>query len=102
MPPPTLPLARALDDPGEVQQLYLRVVVVDDAGDARQRRELVRRHLAVRPREFREQRGLPHGREPDERDAPVAVLGHLEAVLVRAARLGRREELRAELGELGL
>ena len=42
----TLPRRCAGDDPGEIEELDLGLVVVDDAGDARERRELVRCDLA--------------------------------------------------------
>mmetsp|Transcript_9571 Transcript_9571/g.23022 ORF Transcript_9571/g.23022 Transcript_9571/m.23022 type:complete len:257 (-) Transcript_9571:385-1155(-) len=45
LPPAALPVLGALDDPRQVQQLDLRASVSDDARDARQRRELVARHL---------------------------------------------------------
>mmetsp|Transcript_25041 Transcript_25041/g.63042 ORF Transcript_25041/g.63042 Transcript_25041/m.63042 type:complete len:213 (+) Transcript_25041:615-1253(+) len=45
LPPAALARRRALDDSRQIQQLDLGVVVVDDARDARERRELVRRRL---------------------------------------------------------
>ena len=48
LPPSPLALAGSLYDPGQVQQLYARVLVVNHAGDARERGELVRRRLRLR------------------------------------------------------
>ena len=45
LPAAALAVLGALDDPGQVQQLDLRAAVPDDAGDARERGELVGRHL---------------------------------------------------------
>ena len=73
LPAASLAVLRALDDAG-IQQLNLRAAVPDHAGDARQRRELVRRHLGEGARQLVEQRGLPHGRKPmPTRQSPVLV-----------------------------
>mmetsp|Transcript_8795 Transcript_8795/g.21739 ORF Transcript_8795/g.21739 Transcript_8795/m.21739 type:complete len:274 (-) Transcript_8795:304-1125(-) len=60
LPASPLALRRPLDDTRQVQQLDLRVVVVNHARDAGQGGELVRSRLRVRPRELREQRRLSH------------------------------------------
>ena len=95
-------LGGALDDPGKVEQLDLRVVVMDHAGDARERGELVRGGFGVRAGSQSQQRGLPHRGKSDQRDPAVSVLRHLEPVALAAAALGGSEQLRAELGEFRL
>ena len=60
---PPLALRGPLDDPWQIQQLDLGLVVVDDAGDAGQGGELVRRYLRLRPGEQAEQGRLAHGWE---------------------------------------
>jgi hypothetical protein len=51
LPPATLALRGPLDDSGQIEQLDLGALVVDYAGDTGERREFVRRRLALRPRE---------------------------------------------------
>ena len=95
----------ALDDAGQVEQLDARAAVVHGARDARQRRELVRGHGALRlaAGQHVEQSALADRGEADEADARVAVPRHVEAV-ARAARraLGAQHHLRLEARELGL
>ena len=66
LPSPSLSLGGALDDSRQIQELNLRVVVMDDARNTSQRCELVRCRLGVRARELRQQRGLSHGGEPNQ------------------------------------
>ena len=70
---------RALDDPGEVEDLYPRALVVQDARDDVERGELVRRYLRLRVRQPVEQGGLADAGQADEDDRPVAGLLHVES-----------------------
>eukprot|EP00160_Parvularia_atlantis_P021656 Unigene9472_Nuclearia_a/m.28918 Unigene9472_Nuclearia_a/g.28918 ORF Unigene9472_Nuclearia_a/g.28918 Unigene9472_Nuclearia_a/m.28918 type:complete len:389 (-) Unigene9472_Nuclearia_a:1-1167(-) len=94
-----LALRGALDNAGQVEQLDLGAVVLDLARDARQRRKLVARRDALRARDLGQQRRLAHGREADERHARVAALHHVEALALLPGRLGRLEQLLAQLGD---
>lgn len=69
----------ALEDARQVEDLYLRAVDRYDAGNGRQRCELVRGDLRTRARERVEERRLADGREPEEADARVAAAAHFEA-----------------------
>eukprot|EP00966_Prymnesium_polylepis_P156202 3608793-Prymnesium_polylepis.1 len=96
-----LALGRALDDPRQVEQLDPRVLVVDDPRYARERRELIRGALRLGAGEGREDGRLADGREADQRHARVAHPLHLEALARPGRALGRLEQLRAQLRELG-
>mmetsp|Transcript_6266 Transcript_6266/g.17970 ORF Transcript_6266/g.17970 Transcript_6266/m.17970 type:complete len:274 (-) Transcript_6266:154-975(-) len=101
----TLAILGALDNPGKIQELDLCALVVEDARHACQRRELVRRDLALLPGHLVEQRRLANGGEADEPDSGVARLGHFEAASSAAAAtaLGAlRHDGGPQLGELRL
>jgi len=76
--PASLTLRSPLDDPRQVEQLDLGALVVDDAGDARERGELVPGGLGLGAREKREEGRLAHGREAYQGHPPVAVALHRE------------------------
>ena len=99
---PALAVGRALDDARQIQQLDLRVVVEDVAGDARQRREFVARGLALRARQRGQQARLADGGEADEGHAAVARLLDVEAVAAAAGRRLLLQQGAAQLAELRL
>eukprot|EP01139_Manchomonas_bermudensis_P010142 Amastigsp_a340011_380.p2 type:complete len:325 gc:universal Amastigsp_a340011_380:300-1274(+) len=100
--PTAFALRRALNDPGQIEELNLRPCVVNHAGDACQRRELVRGNLRLGGGHFREQSRLAHRGEADHRHARVPNTAHVKALALPCSRLGPFDELRAILGELGL
>ncbi|GIX66228.1 SET domain containing protein [Babesia caballi] len=74
----TLAVLRTLDNPRQVEQLDFRPLVLKHARHARQRGELVRRHLGVRAGQLVQQRGLAHRGEADQSDACVSGFRHVE------------------------
>lgn len=102
LPAAALALARTLNDARQIQQLNVCTAVLYDTGDARQSGELVGRDGRLGLGELRQDRGLAHGGEADERDARVAVLLHLEAVAAALALAGGLQQHRAVAGELRL
>mmetsp|Transcript_8907 Transcript_8907/g.21477 ORF Transcript_8907/g.21477 Transcript_8907/m.21477 type:complete len:326 (+) Transcript_8907:385-1362(+) len=101
LPTAAFALGGALDDSRKVEQLDLGVVVVDDPGDASERRELVGRGLGLCPGELGQQRRLADGREANEGHAPVAKLLHVKP-FAAARALGGGLELSPQLCELRL
>mmetsp|Transcript_43004 Transcript_43004/g.91446 ORF Transcript_43004/g.91446 Transcript_43004/m.91446 type:complete len:363 (+) Transcript_43004:336-1424(+) len=103
---PTLSLSSALDDPRKIQHLNSGALVLHRPRYASQRRELVRRRLAPRPRERRQQRALPHGRKSHQSHPGVSRLGHVEPTsgVLGTCGLPPRsvEELGSQFSELGL
>lgn len=59
----TFALRGALDNAGKIQQLDLGLIVMDDAGDAGERGELIGRNLRLGAGQDCENCGLPHRRK---------------------------------------
>jgi hypothetical protein len=98
----TTALRGALDDPGQVEELDARALVLDHARDRGERGELVCGGLGLGVRGLGEERALADGGEADQRDARVAGLADVEPD-AGGPGLGRGlEQLRAVAGELGL
>ena len=81
---------------------HLGALVVQVARHAGQRGELVGCRHGLCASELGEHGGLAHGGEANERHARVAHLLHVKARACRAAGAGALQELRAQLGKLGL
>ncbi len=72
--PPPLALGGVLDQPGQVQDLYLGAPVLHESRDAREGGELVGGDLARRIGDLVQKGGLADARETHERHGPVARL----------------------------
>ena len=98
----TFALRSALDDTGQIEQLYLGALVLDHTRHTGQGRELVSSDFALGVGDRGKQSGLADGRKADEGDTGVAGLHDIEAFTLGARFTCGLKELGSVLDQLGL
>jgi hypothetical protein len=74
----SLSVLRSLDDTGQIKQLNLGTLVIDDSGYARECRELVRCNLREGASQLCQQSGFAYGREANEANTGVSCFGNVK------------------------